>query len=201
MIVPTLPGDFEQFGRDLTFSARVRFRVAARRREELQEVVGPEVDRDRADVGVCFEDRFGFFQLRVMRVRLVQERERERAPGRTAGAVGAGVRSARTIEEGFGGLPRAAEVRDRQFGLQDFQRGAEVVDEAFFVVRGFSEAFVFDFFRELSRVIAVGERVTQRQIGVSGDDVDSAGGRHEDERSERRKAGYAAREQTRTSAS
>jgi len=80
-----------------------------------------------------------------MRVRFVQERQWERAAGRTAGAVGSGVRGAWAVDERFGGLSRAAEVRDLQFRLEDFQRGAEIVDKAFFIVFRFSEAFVFEF--------------------------------------------------------
>src|SRR5271166_1823978 len=98
---------------------------------------------------------------------------------RTTGAVGfqAGTR---TVDGGFGRLPRAAVVDDLQAGLEDFQEVGEVVDVAFVVVR---RVYRRIFFRELGLVEAVGQRVTDREVG--GPRLGGAGARREYERAER----------------
>jgi len=84
------------------------------------------------------------------------------------------------VDEGFRCLPGAAIVDGFQPGIEDFQQVAEVIDIAFVVVRRID---VRIFFGELGCMVAVGERVAQREIGApdAGLKVESAGGRGERE--------------------
>ena len=127
---------------------------------------------------------------------MVQERLRERAPGRTAGAEFR-PESAGAFDHRFGGLARTAVVDDLQFGIEQFQRRAEVVDVAVVEVRRVDDAFFFQFFLELSLVVAVGERIAKREIGAP--DAFGAGRRSKRERSESDKSDNA-HEQARANA-
>jgi hypothetical protein len=71
-------------GFDLFLAAGKRCREAAGVAEELEDVVGADVERDRADPRF-FRDRQRVFELRAG-IGVVQECLREGAPGRAAGA-------------------------------------------------------------------------------------------------------------------
>jgi hypothetical protein len=111
---------------------------------------------------------------------MVQERLREGAPGRAAGAEGRA--HAGAFDHRFGGLTRAAVVDDLQFGVHQFQRRPEVVVVAVGEVRRFNEAFFFQILLELGLVVAVGERIAEGEIGAP--DPGGAGGQSKHDRSE-----------------
>src|SRR5436190_2226979 len=78
--------------------------------EKLQDVVGADVERDRPDARL-FRYRQRVFEL-ATGIGVMQERLRERGPGRAAGAVfGA---DAGAFDHRFGRLPRTAIIDDLQ---------------------------------------------------------------------------------------
>ena len=56
-------GDVCELRLHLKFGARVMRRKSAGVLQVLQDVIRAEVNRDRADIRVFLEDRFGFFYL------------------------------------------------------------------------------------------------------------------------------------------
>jgi hypothetical protein len=128
---PDVGDDVADLGFDFSFAAAEGHRESAGVAEELQDVVGADVERDRAGA------RFFGDRQRVAEpgagVGVVQKRLREGAPGRPAGAVCRP--DAGAFDEGVGRLPRTTVVDDFQFRVDQSQRRAEVVDVAVVEVR------------------------------------------------------------------
>jgi hypothetical protein len=99
------------------------------------------------------------------------------------------------MDQRFRRLSRAAVIDELQFGVCEFQDLREVLDVSAFEV-GRIDVRVFGL--ELGGVVAVGQRVAERKIGVAEYRRRCAGGRCKHQSSEDRERGDGARKHART---